>query len=130
MASFAEQVRSLRDALYYTALESDRTVGQYRPKNSDGSWKTLTQDPKQVNLAKYEYRTHTRPVWRVGRYLYCANGQLPVTIARRILERIRTERSFALGGFSIIRGRNGLTIGCTTFSKEEVAEARELLAQA
>jgi len=119
----------LRDALYYvTEGACTREIAEYRLRGR-GAWKVLPLDLRLINPAKYDYRTFTSNVWLRGDTIVCANGYISQVLARRILRLVSKRKTFQLAGWEIIRHPNGeLTVGCTTFSKADVARARQLLA--
>jgi hypothetical protein len=67
-------------------------------------------------------------VWISGKEIRCTSGGINVRIAKGILKIAKTRRQFRLGGYWITRRPNGgLGVGCTSFTKEDVKRARELL---
>ena|ERR1043166_3822985 len=121
------RVNALRDALYYLRYTGSNTVPQYRAIGRK-TWKDLPQTASTFNLKRYDYRTVTRRVWMSGNRIECSNGGLPKAVALRILNIAKKRQSFYLGGYDIRRNADGgMTVGCSTFSKEDVAHARQLL---
>jgi hypothetical protein len=124
-------VDALRDALYYIFLAGDgvNMRSEYRTKGSK-NWKPLTDKTTKFDLTRYEYRTVTSRLWLSDGDIECSAGSISTRFARRILELLKKRSYFAVGGYDISFDKHdgSLTVGCQSFTKEDVALARQLLA--
>jgi hypothetical protein len=120
-----KQIIQLRDALFYLQTTQQQQTAEFRIRGR-GAWKPLTPESQFFNLAKYEHRLLTRRFWLRGDDIVCDEGRMSKKCARRILKNRNQFFSIA-GWYANPAPDGGLTIGCQTFSKKEVEDARQLL---
>jgi hypothetical protein len=131
MKATINEIQKLRDALFYVG-HNTRTIGEYRLRGC-GEWRPLGNSPdrKLINLNKYEYRTSEPRFWLSRGYICCSGGGLRIDIACRIITKLTRQNKVQIVGHSVVKYPSGIVkVGCQTFTKDEVAYARKLLAAA